>query len=46
MACNLDQLEILNELQIDFANLAENGFNLIENYAGIGWSKYFKLDQL
>lgn len=39
MACNMEQLDTLNEVQIDFANLTENGFNFFEDFAGIRWTE-------
>lgn len=42
--CNLDQLDILHELQVNLANLAKNGLDFIEYVAGASWSEYFNLE--
>lgn len=46
MTCNVDQLNIHHDLQVNFTNLAENEFNFIEDFFGVGYSQYFNLDQV
>lgn len=45
LQCNLYQLEILHELKVAFANLAEKEFNFIEDFVEVGWFEYFNLEQ-
>lgn len=43
--CNLDQLEMLHELKVDFANLVVNEFDFLKDLVEAGWFEYFHLEQ-
>lgn len=45
-ARNINQLDVLNGLQIDFTYHVENEFDFIEDFTNIGWTVYFNFDQI
>lgn len=44
--CNVNQLDILHEPQVAFANLVANGLDFIKYISRIGWFDYVNLDKL